>query len=110
MRHVVRAKLSMNPDKQGFIEVENAQEIKGVSPIVKFTMQSDPIWQVGVNGCQVIDLMEFCLNLLDSLDKTFPSEENFNSKINLRSAIIWQRKREENRVKRNIEGQTKISP
>ena len=32
-----------------FIEVENLEDVKGVAPIVKFTIQSDPISEVGVS-------------------------------------------------------------
>ena len=54
MRHVEKAlkkyhEKSYPEAPHLFIEIENVEDVKGVAPIVKFTIQSDPISEVGVN-------------------------------------------------------------
>ena len=115
MRHVVKAweKMSLprtEVTKGGkySIEIENAEDVKGVAPIVKFTIQSDPIGEVGVNGCQAVDILEYVKCLFESLNETFPCRENALTITKIEEAIHWQEARTKDREKRNVEGQNRV--
>jgi len=86
------------------INIQNAKNQKGVPPIVSFTIQSDPISEVGVNGVQVLDLIRYSTFLIDALNDKFPCEENQNTLLCLTEAIYWQQERTLNRQKRGVEG------
>ena len=111
MRHVEKARLKMleggNPNT-AFIAIENLQDVKGVAPIISFTIQSDPIKEVGVNGCQALDMLEYVKCLFQSLNDAFPCRENALTITKIEEAIHWQDARTKDRVKRNVEGENKI--
>ena len=109
-RHVVAAlemmEMNMNRNKD-FIEIKNPEEEKGVAPVVSFTIQSDPIGEVGVNGCQASDMLSFVTCLFRSLNDAFPCTENAKTLESLDEAIYWQDKRTQDRIKRGVEGENK---
>jgi hypothetical protein len=110
MRHVQKARLKMAENGNsniGFISIENIEDIKGIAPIVSFTIQSDPIGEVGVNGCQAIDMLEYVKCLFESLNEAFPCRENALTITKIEEAIHWQEARTKDRLKRNVEGQNK---
>jgi hypothetical protein len=109
MRHVEKALNKFNAEcfpevPTTFIELENTEDIKGVAPIVKFTIQSDPIGDVGVNGCQVLDMLKYTKNLFESLNEVFPCRENSLTITKMEEAIHWQEARTKNRIQRGVEG------
>lgn len=109
MRHVEKAleklkALRLPNEPQDFIEIENIQDIKGIAPIVKFTIQSDPISEVGVNGCQASDMLEYVKCLFESLNDVFPCRENALTLTKLEEAIHWQDARTKDRMRRAVEG------
>jgi hypothetical protein len=109
-RHVVKAweKMPLNENRNKFfIEIENGEDVKGVAPIVKFTIQSDPIGEVGVNGCQAIDMLEYTKCLFQSLNDAFPCRENALTITKIEEAIHWQEARTKDRLNRQVEGQNK---
>jgi hypothetical protein len=114
MRHVEVALLkfrnahmhAQEPTK--FITIENTTDEKGVAPIVKFTIQSDPINQVGVNGCQAVDMLEYTKCLFQSLNDAFPCRENEITILKIEEAIHWQDARTKDRLNRNVEGRNRI--
>lgn len=87
-----------------FVEIENVEDVKGVAPIVKFTIQSDPISEVGVNGCQALDMLEYVKCLFESLNEAFPCRENALTITKIEEAIHWQEARTRDRIRRNVEG------
>lgn len=106
MRHVEKALLKMSTNRNlPFIEIENIEDVKGVAPVVKFTIQSDPISEVGVNGCQASDMLEYVKCLFESLNEAFPCNENRLTINNLREAIRLQELRTRDRMSRGVEGQ-----
>jgi|JI9StandDraft_1071089.scaffolds.fasta_scaffold511257_1 hypothetical protein len=114
MRHVEKALEAVKNNMIGennslaeFIEIENISDEKGVSPIVKFKIQSDPIGEVGVNGCQATDILVYVKSLFESLDNAFPCDENKHTIDSIRTAIHWQEIRTTERKKRGVEGQNK---
>jgi len=112
MRHVEKALVKLkesnpNTDFGSFISIENAEDVKGVAPIVKFTIQSDPIGEVGVNGVQALDMLEYTKCLFQSLNDAFPCRENALTITKIEEAIHWQHARTRERLNRQVEGQNK---
>ena len=112
MRHVEKALLKYHDSQfpnipTTFIEIENATDEKGISPIIKFTVQSDPISEVGVNGVQVLDMLEYTKCLFQSLNESFPCRENALTITKIEEAIHWQHARTRDRINRQVEGLNK---
>jgi hypothetical protein len=87
-----------------YINIQNQKNVKGVPPIVSFTIQSDPISEVGVNGVQVLDMLRYCLHLFNALNDKFPCDENAKTTTLIAEAIYWQQERTLNRQRRGVEG------
>lgn len=112
MRHVEIAMLDFlnekkDPILQNFIRIKNKEDIKGVAPIISFVIQSDPVKEVGTNGLQALDILEYTKFLFKSLDNSIPCEENQMTIKNIEAAIEWQKERTKNREKRGVEGENK---
>ena len=71
---------------------------------MKFTIQSDPVSVVGVNGCQALDMLKYVKCLFESLNEAFPCRENALTITKIEEAIHWQEARTRDRVLRNVEG------
>jgi len=106
MRHVEKALLKMNSNNE-FITIQNKDDVKGIAPIVSFTIQSDPISEVGINGCQALDMLEYTKCLFQSLNDAFPCRENALTITKIEEAIHWQDARTKDRLSRQVEGQNK---
>ena len=106
MRHVEKALLKMNSNNE-FITIKNKDDVKGIAPIVSFTIQSDPISEVGINGCQALDMLEYTKCLFQSLNDAFPCRENALTITKIEEAIHWQDARTKDRLSRQVEGQNK---
>jgi hypothetical protein len=102
MRHVAKALQKFGSTE--FITIQNAEDVKGVAPVVSFTIQSDPIKEVGVNGCQTVDMLEYVKYLFESLNEVFPCRENALTITKIEEAIHWQEARTKDRLKRGVEG------
>lgn len=114
MRHVQKALVKLvasemnNPAiSDEFISIENVEDVKGVAPVVKFSIQSDPISEVGVNGCQALDILKYVKCLFESLNEAFPCRENSLTITKIEEAIHWQDARTKDRLNRKVEGQNK---
>jgi hypothetical protein len=106
MRHVEKA-LQKFGDTE-FITIQNVEDVKGVAPIVSFTIQSDPIKEVGVNGCQALDMLTYIKFLFESLNEAFPCRENSLTITKIEEAIHWQEARTRDRQQRGVEGENKL--
>ena len=104
MRHVTKALNKMPKEAKDFIFIENEEDIKGIAPVVSFMIQSDPISEVGVNGVQAVDMLEYVKCLFESLNEAFPCRENALTITKIEEAIHWQTARTANRIKRGVEG------
>lgn len=109
MRHVEKALKWLkadNPERDygNFIEIENIEDVKGIAPVVKFTIQSDPIGEVGVNGVQALDMLEYVKYLFKSLNDAYPCVENAHTVDAIDEAIFWQNERTKDRISRSVEG------
>lgn len=74
---------------------------------LSFTIQSAPIGEVGVNGVQATDVVEFVKCLFESLNGDFPSRHNSLTITKLEEAVLWQNARTKDRIVRGVEGQNK---
>lgn len=71
----------------------------------EINFQCGPIKEVGVNGCQVDDILKVCLDRLKGFQNgPFASPENAQAIIKLEECLMWQEKRTKDRVARDIEG------
>lgn len=104
MRHVTKALGNMPTETRKFMQIENGDDVKGIAPIVSFWIQSDPISEVGVNGVQAVDMLEYVKCLFESLNEAFPCRENALTITKIEEAIHWQTARTANRIKRGVEG------
>ena len=87
-----------------YIEITNNKDLKGVPPIVHFAIQSDPVGEVGVNGCQARDMLEYVYNLFTSLNNEFPCRENADTLQHIALALQYQDARTLDRENRKVEG------
>jgi len=71
---------------------------------VLFIGQRGPIKEVGVNGCQIDDLIVFVLGTLQTFNKKFPCRENSLAITKLEEALHWLESRKRDREARNVEG------
>ncbi len=94
----------MPTETRKFMQIENGDDVKGIAPIVSFWIQSDPISEVGVNGVQAVDILEYVKCLFESLNEAFPCRENALTITKIEEAIHWQTARTANRIKRGVEG------
>lgn len=67
-------------------------------------IQKGPIKEVGVNGCQVDDVVQWSRDLISRLNDDFPCRENSIVLTKLDEAILWLRERKRDRMARNVEG------
>lgn len=111
MRHVKKALVKYTEEKGypagcdlDFIAIQNEEDIKGIAPVVSFTIQSDPIKEVGVNGVQALDMLIYVKCLFQSLNEAFPCRENALTITKIEEAIHWQEARTRDRERRQVEG------
>lgn len=75
---------------------------------INIKWQEGTIKEVGVNGVQVVDVLGECRERLQGLNSQFPCRENAISLTKIDEAIMWQNKRTEDRLKRGVEGESKV--
>lgn len=71
---------------------------------VTFIGQGGPIKEVGVNGCQIDDIIEFAKDVLTVFNQRVPCRETSMMITKLDEALLWSLKRKIDREKRNVEG------
>lgn len=71
---------------------------------ISFTVQNGPIKEVGLNGCQVDEIIAVAKAIITGLNEKFPCRENAVAITKLDEAIMWLKKRKEDRENRHVEG------
>lgn len=71
---------------------------------VVFVGQMGPIKEVGINGCQIDDMIKFARLTLDVFNKKFPCRENSLAITKLQEAEMWLLQRKLDREARGVEG------
>jgi len=74
---------------------------------VTFTGQHGPVNEVGVNGCQIDDMVKFARLTIAAFNAKFPCRENSLAITKLEEAEMWLHRRKENREARGVEGHNK---
>lgn len=91
------------------IDIENARKFIDDNDLsrIEIQLQSAPIKEVGINGCQIDEVIEvifLCKEILESFNKSLPSRETSLAVTKLDEAIMWCAKRTTDRIKRGVEG------
>ena len=74
--------------------------------MISFRIQNGPIKEVGKNGCQVEDVIAVAKHIIEKLNANFPCRENSMIITKLDEAIMWSKKRTDDREARNVEGKS----
>lgn len=74
---------------------------------VTFRGQRGPVAEEGINGCQIDDILVFCLGTLQTFNKKFACRENSLAITKLQEALMWLEERTRNREARGVEGYDK---
>ena len=73
---------------------------------IQFKIQKDPIGEVGINGCQVDDMIATAKTIIEGLNKKFPCRENSVAITKLDESLMWLEKRKKDREDRGVEGKS----
>lgn len=90
-----------------FTNGEIAPGIVVTDRTVTFTGQTGPIKEVGVNGCQIDDLIKFARRTIEVFNRKFPCRENSIAITKLQEAEMWLEERKTQRSQRGVEGYNK---
>jgi hypothetical protein len=90
-----------------FIKETGWPQVHGELSTVTFQVQSGPIKQFGVNGCQIDDVIAWAKEKIEEFNKAFPCRENSMIVTKLDEALLWSIKRKLDREKRQVEGTNK---
>lgn len=71
---------------------------------IAFTIQNGPISEGGISGCQVDSIIDAAKMILEGLNKNVPSRETSVAITKLEEAMMWLKKRTEDRIERGVEG------
>ena len=87
----------------------SVREVETGEVVAMVDFQEGPIKEVGVNGANNEDLILMVLSRLQSFQQTnFACRENEMAITKLEEALMWLRKRTQDREARNVEGTSKI--
>jgi hypothetical protein len=95
---VTRGVSNFSKDRPIFIHDETNQ--------IAFQLQNQPIDEIGLNGCQVDELIATAKMILEGLNKKFPCRENSCAITHLDEAMHWLIHRRNNRTARGVEGKS----
>lgn len=73
---------------------------------ITFKIQNGPIGEVGVNGCQVTDMLAVIQRIYQELDNKFHCHENEMTVLSCGQGLAWQNARTKNREARGVEGKS----
>jgi hypothetical protein len=90
-----------------FIEEKGFPQVHGQESSVKFIIQSGPIKEFGVNGCQIDDVIRWAKEKIEEFSKAFPCRENSLAVTKLDEALLWLYERRRAREARGVEGLNK---
>ena len=76
--------------------------------VIQFKLQSGPIKESGVNGCQVDTIIEAAKLILEGLNDKFPDPENEMAINKLECALAHLAERTRQRTERGVEGTSQL--
>lgn len=88
---------------------EDINSAIGASTFANINFQKGPVKENGVNGCHNEDLIAIVIDRLQHLNQgQFACRENSIAITKLEEALMWLRKRTDDRVKRGVEGTNQV--
>lgn len=87
-----------------FIKESGWPQVHGQTSTVTFQIQSGPIKEFGVNGCQIDDVIAWAKEKIEGFQQAFPCRENAIVLTKLDESLLWLMKRKLDREKRGVEG------
>lgn len=90
-----------------FIYERGWPQVHGEESVVTFVIQSGPVKEFGINGCQIDDVITWVKDRIEGFNKDFPCRENSMIITKLDEALLWSLKRKQDREKRSVEGTSK---
>ena len=87
-----------------FVKEIGWPQVHGEKSSVEFTIQSGPVKEFGVNGCQIDDVIAWAKAKIEGFNSAFPCRENSMVITKLDEALLWLHKRKADREKRSVEG------
>lgn len=76
-----------------------------MSQYIQIKLQDGPIKEVGVNGAQIDEVIEFCINTVTKFNQPpYACRENALAITKLEEAMMWLRERTRKREARGVEG------
>jgi hypothetical protein len=91
-------------EENKFIEERGWPQKHGEISTVSFQIQSGPVKEFGVNGCQIDDVIAWAKEKIEGFNREFPCRENSIIITKLDEALLWSLKRKRHREKRKVEG------
>jgi hypothetical protein len=94
-----------NPNERAYPFDDHPSPYISVTPrSVTFTGQTGPIKEVGENGCQIDELIQFARDTIGVFNEKFSCRENSIVLTKLDEALLWLGKRKADREARGVEG------
>lgn len=91
------------------IESVDPLNIEGHYTFADIKFQKGPIKENGVNGCHNEDLIAIVIDRLQCFqESSYKCRENAIAITKLEEALMWLRKRTDDRIKRNVEGTSQL--
>lgn len=94
--------------KSQYISEVGWPQVHGQHSSVLFEVQSGPIKEFGVNGCQIDDVIAWAKEKIEGFQTAFPCRENAIVITKLDEALMWLAKRKADREARQVEGLNKL--
>jgi hypothetical protein len=90
-----------------YVEESGWPQVHGQPSTVSFKIQSGPVKEFGVNGCQIDDVLAWTREKIDEFNRAFPCRENSVAITKIDEAMLWLMKRKLDRQNREVEGHNK---
>ena len=94
-------------DENQFIYESGWPQVHGTPSSVTFRIQSGPMKEYGVNGCQIDDVLRWTKNKIEEFQALASCRENAIAITKLDEALMWLEERKRNRERRGVEGTSK---
>lgn len=89
-----------------YVQETGWPQVHGEPSSVEFQIQSGPIKEFGVNGCQIDEVIAWAKEKIEGFNVAFPCRENSVAITKLDEALMWLAKRKADREKRQVEGRS----
>jgi len=90
--------------KSEFVVEQGFPQVHGETSFVTFYVQSGPVKEYGVNGCQIDEVIRWAKEKVEEFNKAFPCRENALAITKLDESLMWLAERKADRIRRGVEG------